>query len=104
MSLKRIIAALFTALMLALGACGGVGDTVGTVDENAAVTIEDTNMSIGESEQSLTFNRNPTTDIPCCCNCDFILANCEENGWKPATLCNYCLAGNCSPPPCAGCQ
>jgi len=33
--------------------------------------------------------------IPSCANCDWILANCTGNGWKPATLCNYCAVGNC---------
>jgi len=33
--------------------------------------------------------------IPACANCDWILAKCETNGWKPAGLCNYCAVGNC---------
>ena len=33
--------------------------------------------------------------IPACSNCDYILNNCENNGWKPAGLCNYCAIGWC---------
>lgn len=43
------------------------------------------------------FNYTNAAVIPCCSNCDFILDNCERNGWKPAGLCNYCATGNCSP-------
>ncbi|GAB4185272.1 MAG: hypothetical protein Fur006_23510 [Coleofasciculaceae cyanobacterium] len=42
--------------------------------------------------------------IPPCENCDFILENCEQNGWRPKGLCNLCATGNCfsgveNPPP-----
>jgi hypothetical protein len=33
--------------------------------------------------------------IPFCGNCDFILDNCERNGWRPRALCAACLTGNC---------
>ena len=33
--------------------------------------------------------------IPRCENCDFILENCEANGWKPRALCNACNSGRC---------
>lgn len=33
--------------------------------------------------------------IPRCENCDFILENCENNGWKPRAVCNACLSGRC---------
>jgi hypothetical protein len=33
--------------------------------------------------------------IPRCENCDFILANCEVNGWKPRAACNACNSGRC---------
>lgn len=33
--------------------------------------------------------------IPRCENCDFILANCEANGWKPRAVCNACYSGRC---------
>lgn len=39
--------------------------------------------------------------IPACRNCDYILDNCEANGWRPRAVCNACLRGNCyeDPPP-----
>ena len=42
--------------------------------------------------------------IPACRNCDYILDNCERNGWRPRALCNACAVGNCyegveNPPP-----
>jgi hypothetical protein len=42
--------------------------------------------------------------IPFCGNCDYILANCERNGYRPRALCAACLSGNCfsgveNPPP-----
>ena len=42
--------------------------------------------------------------IPACRNCDYILDNCERNGWRPRAVCNACAAGNCyegveNPPP-----
>jgi len=39
--------------------------------------------------------------IPYCGNCDYILDNCERNGWHPRGLCNLCAAGICYefPPP-----
>jgi hypothetical protein len=33
--------------------------------------------------------------IPACANCDWILDNCEKNGWRPRALCNACAVGNC---------
>jgi len=33
--------------------------------------------------------------IPFCGNCDFILDNCERNGWRPRALCAACATGNC---------
>ena len=33
--------------------------------------------------------------IPMCRNCDYILDNCESNGWRPRGLCNMCAVGNC---------
>jgi hypothetical protein len=33
--------------------------------------------------------------IPRCENCDWILDNCERNGWRPRALCAACAAGNC---------
>ena len=33
--------------------------------------------------------------IPFCGNCDYILENCEKNGWRPRAVCNACDAGNC---------
>lgn len=33
--------------------------------------------------------------LPRCENCDFILENCENNGWKPRTVCNACNSGRC---------
>lgn len=33
--------------------------------------------------------------IPRCENCDFILENCENNGWRPRAVCNACAFGNC---------
>jgi|KBSMisStandDraft_5_1062788.scaffolds.fasta_scaffold1551493_2 hypothetical protein len=43
--------------------------------------------------------------IPPCRNCDYILDNCERNGWKPRAVCNACAVGNCdsSQPPGPGC-
>jgi hypothetical protein len=96
MSLKRILSVVFTALMLmlALAGCG---------DSNTPVTSDINQSSIDQTEQSLTRPGDPTTDIPCCCNCDYILENCEANGWKPTALCNYCATGNCSTT-CEHCQ
>ena len=39
--------------------------------------------------------------IPYCGNCDWILDNCERNGWRPRAVCNACLRGYCydAPPP-----
>ena len=34
--------------------------------------------------------------IPRCENCDYILGNCEANGWKPTAACNACASGRCS--------
>ena len=33
--------------------------------------------------------------IPRCANCDYILENCEKNGWKPRAVCNACDSGGC---------
>jgi hypothetical protein len=33
--------------------------------------------------------------IPACTNCDWILDNCERNGWKPRAVCNACNSGRC---------
>ncbi|MCI0598993.1 MAG: hypothetical protein L0Y50_08365 [Beijerinckiaceae bacterium] len=33
--------------------------------------------------------------IPACANCDWILDNCEKNGWRPRALCAACATGNC---------
>jgi hypothetical protein len=33
--------------------------------------------------------------IPMCQNCDYILARCEINGWRPRAVCNACAVGNC---------
>ena len=33
--------------------------------------------------------------IPACRNCDYILDNCERNGWRPRAVCTACAAGNC---------
>jgi hypothetical protein len=33
--------------------------------------------------------------IPFCGNCDYILENCERNGYRPRALCAACLSGNC---------
>jgi len=33
--------------------------------------------------------------IPFCGNCDWILDNCERNGWRPRAVCNACAVGNC---------
>lgn len=32
---------------------------------------------------------------PACANCDWILDNCFENGWRPTAVCNACATGNC---------
>ena len=39
--------------------------------------------------------------IPACRNCDYILDNCEQNGWRPRAVCNACAIGYCyeDPPP-----
>lgn len=34
--------------------------------------------------------------IPRCENCDFILENCANNGWKPRAVCNACDSGRCN--------
>ena len=33
--------------------------------------------------------------IPRCENCDFILENCDNNGWRPRAVCNACNSGRC---------
>lgn len=33
--------------------------------------------------------------IPFCGNCDYILDNCERNGWRPRALCAMCATGHC---------
>jgi hypothetical protein len=33
--------------------------------------------------------------IPACKNCDFILENCEQNGWHPRAVCNACMISYC---------
>jgi hypothetical protein len=33
--------------------------------------------------------------IPRCENCDWILDNCERNGWRPRALCAACASGDC---------
>lgn len=33
--------------------------------------------------------------IPACSNCDYILDNCLENGWRPRAVCNACARGHC---------
>lgn len=33
--------------------------------------------------------------IPFCGNCDYILDNCERNGWRPRALCGMCASGHC---------
>jgi len=39
--------------------------------------------------------------IPACRNCDDILDNCLQNGWRPRAVCNACASGYCyeEPPP-----
>jgi hypothetical protein len=32
---------------------------------------------------------------PYCGNCPGILDRCDQNGWRPAGLCNMCYYGNC---------
>ena len=36
--------------------------------------------------------------IPSCANCDWILDNCEANGFRPYALCSACATGNCYEP------
>jgi hypothetical protein len=38
---------------------------------------------------------NVVPAIPFCGNCDFILDNCERNGWRPRAVCNACAVGDC---------
>lgn len=33
--------------------------------------------------------------IPMCRNCDYILDQCEINGWHPRAVCNACGVGYC---------
>jgi hypothetical protein len=33
--------------------------------------------------------------IPRCENCDYILDNCERNGWRPRAVCAACASGHC---------
>lgn len=33
--------------------------------------------------------------IPACSNCDYILEQCEANGWRPRAVCNACASGYC---------
>jgi hypothetical protein len=33
--------------------------------------------------------------IPACGNCDWILEQCEINGWRPRAVCNACAVGWC---------
>jgi hypothetical protein len=33
--------------------------------------------------------------IPACRNCDYILENCERNGWRPRAVCAACAFGDC---------
>ena len=33
--------------------------------------------------------------IPACANCEWILDNCEANGWRPYAVCSACAVGNC---------
>jgi hypothetical protein len=33
--------------------------------------------------------------IPACKNCDWILNNCNNNGWRPRAVCDACFYGNC---------
>ena len=40
--------------------------------------------------------------IPYCGNCDWILDNCERNGWHPRGLCDMCLRGMCYDQPTPG--
>ena len=39
--------------------------------------------------------------IPACRNCDDILIQCANRGWRPRALCNACAVGDCydDPPP-----
>lgn len=37
--------------------------------------------------------------IPACSNCDYILDNCLQNGWRPRALCYACATGHCYEPP-----
>jgi len=46
--------------------------------------------------QSATSNADIVVPaIPFCGNCDFILDNCERNGWRPRAVCNACAIGYC---------
>jgi hypothetical protein len=36
--------------------------------------------------------------IPACRNCDYILENCENNGWQPRAVCNACATHYCYGP------
>jgi hypothetical protein len=43
-----------------------------------------------------------TPALPPCRNCDYILARCEINGWRPRAVCNACASGFCSDEPPGG--
>jgi len=47
----------------------------------------------GESRESKSNTVIPA--IPACANCEWILENCENNGWRPYAVCSACATGHC---------
>lgn len=62
---------------------------------NAEASLYKTSRHYRSGRPSALLSDAVIPAIPRCENCDFILSNCEVNGWRPRAVCNACLVGNC---------
>ena len=52
-------------------------------------------MGIYRGKAAVSYADTVVPAIPFCGNCDWILDNCEQNGWRPRAVCNACATGYC---------
>jgi hypothetical protein len=62
---------------------------------SAAASLYQTSGSYLQGRTAPSVGGNVVPAIPFCGNCDFILDNCERNGWRPRAVCNACAVGDC---------
>ena len=61
----------------------------------AETSLYRNNSYYGGKQFADSYTGTVTPSIPFCGNCDYILENCEQNGWRPRAVCNACAVGNC---------